>query len=143
MPQEASPLTLIAEVTHSGGADLPFRHNDAEIMTPRGSLRSGKNLQAAFAEIYRVLKYGGVAFTWRDFPDDRPSEPAATIRAQQHEGGFVPDYNVPATARGMKRIMESLKVQGYRTRTPKPTGGDDINDGIEFHEKHHRRTRDA
>jgi len=134
---EASALSSIVEIMHSDGADLPFCDNDAEMMTSRGSFQFWRNLQVAFAEIHRVLKYGGVAFAWRGFPGHRPRELAASIRTQQREGGFMPDDHVSAGATGMKRIMESLEIQGYRIRIPKPSSRDDMNDGIgiEFHEK--------
>jgi SAM-dependent methyltransferase len=114
---------------------LPFRDDYAEIIVSRGSFQFWKNLQAAFAEIYRVLKPGGAAFIGRGFPENLPIELARRIRAQQREGGFVPDYDVASIAREMKAIMESLKVADYRIRIPTPSSSDNINYGIriEFH----------
>jgi SAM-dependent methyltransferase len=116
---------------------LPFHDDYAEIIISRGSFQFWKNLQVAFAEIYRVLKPGGVAFIGRGFPENLPIELARRIRAQQREGGFVPDYDVASTAREMKAIMESLKIEDYRIRIPTPSGKDNINYGIwiELHKK--------
>ena len=47
--------------------------------------------------------------------------------SRQREGGFVPDYDVAATAREMKAIMESLKIEDYRIRIPALSGSENIN----------------
>ena len=129
---DARVSAIYADAVH-----LPFRDNYADIITSRGSFQFWSNLQTAFAEIYRVLKPGGVAFIGRGFPDSLPAELAANIRAQQREGGFMPDYDVSATAGEMKRIMEYLKIEDYRIRIPKPLAAENVNYGIwiEFHKK--------
>jgi SAM-dependent methyltransferase len=99
---------------YADAIELPFHDHYAEIIVSRGSFQFWKNLQTAFSEIYRVLKPGGVAFIGRGFSDNLPAELAARVREQQREGGFVPDYDVAATAREMDRIMESLKIRNYK-----------------------------
>jgi SAM-dependent methyltransferase len=114
---------------------LPFHDDYAEIIVSRGSFQFWTNLQVAFADIYRVLKPGGAAFIGRGFPENLPIELARRIRAQQREGGFVPDYDVASTARELRSIMESLKIADYRIRIPAPSSADNINYGIwiDFH----------
>jgi SAM-dependent methyltransferase len=114
---------------------LPFHDAYADIIVSRGSFQFWKNLQAAFAEIYRVLKPGGVAFIGRGFSDTLPLKLAGEIRARQRERGFAPEYDVPATAQAMKTILENLKIEDYKIRIPNPSNDSDVNYGIwvEFH----------
>lgn len=109
---------------------LPFRDNYAEIIVSRGSFQFWKDLPAAFGEIYRVLKPGGVAFVGRGFPETLPVDVARKIRSQQREGESPPKYNVADTAREMEAAMRILKIKDYRIRIPKPPGAEDVNYGI-------------
>ncbi len=135
--------------THAAGFDgrvsaiyadsvaLPFHDNYAEIVVSRGSFQFWGDLQKAFAEIYRVLKPGGVAFIGRGFPENLSPDVARTIRARQSEEGFVPGYDVAAVAQKMKELMKLLAVGDYRIRIPSPANSENISYGIwiEFHKK--------
>jgi hypothetical protein len=120
---------------HSDAVDSPFRDHDPEIMTSRGSFQFWQNPQVPLR---------GSTGSRNPVALLLPVEVSRTIALQNSlsvfvassgSSGFAPDYNVSATAKGMQRIMESLKIQGHGIRILKSSGGDDIHDGIgiEFH----------
>ncbi len=114
---------------------LPFHDNYAEIIVSRGSFHLWKDLRKAFAEIYRVLSPGGLAFVGRGFSDNLPIDIAGKIRSQQSESGFDLSYNVADTAEQLEAIMKSLFIENYSIRIPNPPGAEKIKYGIwlEFH----------
>jgi SAM-dependent methyltransferase len=114
---------------------LPFRDNFADILVSRGSFQFWKDLQKAFAEIYRVLKPGGVAFVGRGFSDNLPGHVAERIRSRQRERGFELTYDVAATASQLESIMQLLDIEDYEIRIPVSKSHKDTRYGIwlEFH----------
>ena len=114
---------------------LPFRDDYADILVSRGSLQFWEDLQAAIAEIVRVLKPGGVAFIGRGFSDNLPVETARQIRARQKERDFDLSYDVEAVKQQMENILKDLGIQNYNIRIPRPVGAGDVKYGIwlEFH----------
>lgn len=114
---------------------LPFRDDYADVLVSRGSFQFWGDLQAAIAEIYRVLKPGGVAFIGRGFSDNLPVETARQIRAGQKERGFDLSYDVEAVAKQMETIVKALGIENFRIRILRPTGANDVKYGIwlEFH----------
>lgn len=114
---------------------LPFRDDYADVLVSRGSFQFWGNLKTAIAEIYRVLKPGGIAFIGRGFSDNLPLETARQIRAGQKERGFDLSYDVEAVARQMETILKDLGIQNYKIRIPRPAGAGDVKYGIwlEFH----------
>jgi len=114
---------------------LPFRDDYADILVSRGSFQFWGNLKTAIAEIYRVLKPGGIAFIGRGFSDNLPLETARQIRAGQKERGFDLSYDVEAVARQMETILKDLGIQNYKIRIPRPAGAGEVKYGIwlEFH----------
>ena len=109
---------------------LPFRDNYADVIVSRGSFWIWKDQPAAFSEIYRVLKPGGVAYIGRGFSRTLPVETARKIR----KGGRI-KYDVDKTERDLRDMMDILNITGYKIHRPKPPGSEGVNYGIwiEFH----------
>ena len=126
---------LRVSAIYADAVALPFRDNYADILVSRGSFQFWGDLRKAIAEIYRVLKPGGVALIGRGFSDNLPVETARQIRAGQKERGFDLSYDVEAVASQMKNIVEALGINNYRIRIPRPEGIGDVKYGIwlEFH----------
>jgi SAM-dependent methyltransferase len=120
---------------YADAQNLPFHDNYAAVIVSRGSFHLWQDLNKAFAEIYRVLGPGGVAFIGRGFSENLPIEIAGKIRSQQRKRGFDLSYDVNKTAEWFKAIMERLSVKDYRIRIPQPSGNKEIKYGIwlEFH----------
>ena len=89
---------------------LPFQDNYADIIVSRGSYHFWDDKTKAFAEIYRVLKPGGIAFAGRGFAADMPLEIARKIRKKQK--GM--NYDVEEKARELHEIMRKLELQRYK-----------------------------
>jgi len=115
------------EAVQADAQALPFPDNYAEIIVSRGSLQFWKDREKAFTEIYRVLKPGGVAFIGRGFPDSLPVEVAHQVRARQKGG---PRYDPAETARELRSLMQTLKIENFRIRTPMPPGSEGIIYGV-------------
>ncbi|MBN2271759.1 MAG: class I SAM-dependent methyltransferase [Sedimentisphaerales bacterium] len=113
---------------------LPFRDNYADIIVSRGSFHFWKDKEKAFAEIYRVLKPGAVAYIGRGFSPNLAVETARKIRSQR--GGRM-KYDVDKSADELRGIMKGLRIAEYTIHRPKPAGADDVNYGVwvEFHKK--------
>jgi SAM-dependent methyltransferase len=120
---------------YADAVDLPFRGDYADILVSRGSFQFWGDLHKAIAEIYRVLKPGGVAFIGRGFSDNLPVKTARQIRAGQKKRGFDLSYDVGKTAKQMENIVNALGIKNYKIRIPHPAGADDVKYGIwlEFH----------
>ena len=103
---------------------LPFQDNYADMIVSRGSYHFWDDKTKAFAEIYRVLKPGGIAFVGRGFATDMPLAIARKVRKKQQSM----NYNVEEKAKELHKIMEKLGVVGYKIRIPENTAG--INYGI-------------
>jgi len=117
------------------GADvqaLPFRDGVADVIVSRGSYPFWADTKKGFAEIWRVLKPGGVAYVGRGFPRDLPPEVARSIREKQ---GKPMRYDRAEQAAMLRRIMNELGISDYKLHLPTPTDGSDINYGVwvEFH----------
>jgi SAM-dependent methyltransferase len=114
------------------GADvqaLPFRDGVADVIVSRGSYPFWADKKQGFAEIWRVLKPGGVAYIGRGFSRDLPLDTARSIRKQQ---GDRIKYDRSEHETLLRRIMTELGIRDYKLQLP---GGADINYGIwvEFH----------
>jgi len=114
--QEAARRSLGGRVSavFADAQSLPFRDNLADIITSRGSLHFWDDQTAAFREIYRVLKPGGVAFIGRGFPETLPLETARAIRAKQKNLNYDPAQ----TAEQLRQIMRFLGIHGYTIYRP-------------------------
>jgi outer membrane receptor protein involved in Fe transport len=122
---------------------MPFHDNYAEVIVSRGSFQFWKDLKNGLSEINRVLSPGGVAFIGRGFPDNFPLEIAQKIREQQKAGAVDLNYDVDVVSRQFKSIMESLSIEDYRIRIPKPPNTTNIKYGIwlEFHKPSPKKRR--
>lgn len=112
------------------GADvqaLPFRDGVADVIVSRGSYHFWADTKQGFAEIWRVLKPGGVAYVGRGFPRNLPPEVARSIREKQ--GQWV-KYDRAEQAALLKRIMEELGIGTYKLHLPDAPDGSDVNYGI-------------
>jgi SAM-dependent methyltransferase len=117
------------------GADvqaLPFRDGVADVIVSRGSYHFWPDTKKGFAEIWRVLKPGGVAYIGRGFPRDLPLDVARSIRRQQ---GDRMRYNRSEQAALLRRIITELNIRDYRLHQPNAPGDSSVNYGIwvEFH----------
>ena len=106
---------------------LPFENAFADVVVSRGSYPFWKDKTKAFADVYRVLKPGGVAFIGRGFSGNLPLAVAREVRERQRRNGNEPVYDVEAAEAELKEIMRSLEIKDYRIRIP---GRGDVNYGI-------------
>ncbi|HNS20900.1 MAG TPA: class I SAM-dependent methyltransferase [Sedimentisphaerales bacterium] len=106
---------------------LPFRDNYADVIVSRGSFWLWSDKVAAFREIRRVLKPGGVAYIGRGLSANLPLEVAATVRGGRSEG---PQYDVAATAEELRAIMKSLGIRDYRIIRPRQDNEAGLNYGV-------------
>jgi len=114
---------------------LPFRDDYADVIVSRGSFPFWGDAEAkkrGFAEIYRVLKPGGVAYIGRGFSRDLPVETARAIRAKQ---GKKMQYDRQKAADELRGFMKDLGIRDFRVEVPQPPGADGLNYGVwvEFH----------
>jgi SAM-dependent methyltransferase len=109
---------------------LPFRDNFADIIVSRGSFHLWQDKAKAFAEIYRVLKPGTVAYIGRGFSENLPLETAKKIRAGQGGG---PKYDVNETADQLQQIVNELGIKDFRIHRPKSDAPVNYGVWIEFH----------
>ncbi|MCD6304524.1 MAG: class I SAM-dependent methyltransferase [Planctomycetes bacterium] len=118
--------------------DLPFRSDYADVIVSRGSYQFWPDKKKGFAEIYRVLKPGGVAYVGRGLPRKMPLQAARRLRKAQKGG---PKYDRRAEAASLRRIMTELGIRDFRIDLPNPPGGADVNYGIwvEFHKPAEKR----
>jgi len=111
---------------------LPFRDGCADVIVSRGSYHFWPDTRRAFAEIWRVLKPGGVAYIGRGFSRNLPSDVARAIRDKQ---GNRMKYDRQEQAALLRRMMNELNIRNYRLHLPDPAGVTNVNYGIwiEFH----------
>ncbi len=133
---------------------LPFRDHYADVIVSRGSFWLWEDPARAFAEIYRVLKPGGLAYIGRGFPTTLPLEVARRIREGQESGatqtqsGIAPanpttqkraksakaskgmKYDIKQTEADLRAALSAAGIADFRIHTPKVAGADDINYGI-------------
>jgi len=111
---------------------IPYSDNYADIFVSRGSFHFWENHEKAFAEIYRVLKPGGIAFIGRGLSENMPVDLARDVRNRQGGG---PKYDKDATAEHLEEVMKALNIIDYKIELPAPESSDGINYGIwlEFH----------
>ena len=107
--------------------NMPFRDNYADVVVSRGSYHFWPDQTKAFAEIYRILKPGGVAYIGRGFSRNLPLEAARAIRRGQ---GKAMTYDRRERAAAFQKIMTALGLTHYRIHTPSVPGGQDVNYGI-------------
>lgn len=129
-------MVATAGVGHRAGglrADvhrLPFRDEYADMIVSRGSFFQWRDKQQAFAEIYRVLKPGGIAYIGRGFSENLPVSVAREIRARQETQKSFPRYDARQTAEEFHALMRNLQIQSYTVIIPSPPGRGDIGYGV-------------
>ena len=104
---------------------LPFRDNYAKVIVSRGSYRFWADKARAFAEIYRVLRPGGMAFIGRGFPPNLSVDTAARIRSYQNFS-----YDVRKAGGELENIMKQLNIHDYEIIYPQPREQTTVNYGV-------------
>ncbi|MFO8014396.1 MAG: class I SAM-dependent methyltransferase [Phycisphaerae bacterium] len=109
---------------------LPFRSGWADVVVSRGSFHfwgDRDERKKGFAEIYRVLAPGGVAYIGRGFSPNLPVETARRIRAKQ---GKKMQYDRRKLADQLVGILKDLGIAGYRMHLPDPPGTETFHYGV-------------
>jgi len=106
---------------------LPFRDALADVVVSRGSFHFWPDTQKGLAEIYRVLKPGGVAYIGRGLPERMPLDVAGRIRSKQGKGM---KYDVDETQQQLRDIMKALRIERYRIYRPRLGNAEGINYGL-------------
>jgi len=106
---------------------LPFRDGLAAVIVSRGSFHFWSDRAKGFAEIYRVLAPGGVAYIGRGFSPNLPPETARGIRAKQ---GKKMKYDPEKLAGELRAIMAGLGIRQAQVHVPCPPGAGDVSYGV-------------
>ena len=107
---------------------LPFRDGYADVVVSRGSYHFWPDRRKGFAEVYRVLKPGGVAYVGRGFPRTFPLAMAQAVRAKQGRGPSR--YDPQQEAASLRTMLAKLGIRDARVEVPKAPGGGDVNYGV-------------
>lgn len=107
--------------------DLPFRDNFADVIVSRGSLQFWPDLRKGLAEVYRVLKPGGVAYIGRGLPERMPIETARQMRSGQ---GKEMKYDPAKTEQQLREIAQSLEIRNFQVHRPNASNPEGINYGV-------------
>jgi len=124
---EAAGLGGHVSAVLADACNLPFRDGFADVVVSRGSYHFWGDRKKGFAEVYRVLKPGGVAFIGRGFSRNLPPQVARQVRARQ---GDSMKYDRQKAAGELRQIMTDLGIRDYKVHLPSPPGGEDINYGV-------------
>jgi len=106
---------------------LPFRDNLVDVVVSRGSFQFWPDLRKGLAEVYRVLKPGGVAYIGRGLPEALPIETARQMRGEQ---GKDMKYDPAATEQQLREIVQSLGIKDYQIHRPRADNPEGINYGL-------------
>jgi SAM-dependent methyltransferase len=125
---------------------MALRDDYVDIAVSRGSYPFWDDKKAGFAEVWRILKPGGVAYIGRGFSENLPVEIARQIRESQinsqaekkKKGGDIgnkigkgfPNYSIEESREELETIMRDLAIETYTILIPHPEGSDGINYGI-------------
>lgn len=128
---EARGVGHRVSAVYADATRMPFRDDYADVVVSRGSYHFWPDREAGFAEVYRVLKPGGVAYIGRGFSQNLPVETAQRIRTRQHRRGT---HAPKAEAESLRKMLAGLGIRGVRIHLPAPPGAD-VNYGlwVEFH----------
>lgn len=111
---------------YADACDLPFKDNYADVIVSRGSYQFWPDLKKGLAEVYRVLKPGGVAYIGRGFARDFPVERARKVRRGQR----LKKYDPAKHAARFTAIMKDLGITSFRVETPRPADAPDLHYGV-------------
>lgn len=106
---------------------LPFRNDYADVIVSRGSYHFWDDRNKGFAEIYRVLKPGGVGYIGRGFSRNLALDVARGIRARQ---GRPLKYDSGKEAKALAKMLKELDIPRFRIHLPKPAGAAEVSYGV-------------
>jgi SAM-dependent methyltransferase len=106
---------------------LPFRDGFADVIVSRGSLQFWPDLAKGIAEIYRVLKPGGLAYLGRGLPERMPLEVAKALREGHGQG---PKYDPGKTEQQLREIVKALGIADYQVCRPRLNNPQGVNYGV-------------
>ena len=115
------------EAVVADAVKLPFPDKHAAFVVSRGSYQFWSDPDRAFAEIYRVLAPGGVAFIGRGFAPDMPAEVARQVRTAQNGG---PSYDPDEEENRLRRAVVSLGIRDFEIVRQRPADAGDVNYGL-------------
>ena len=127
---EAAGVGHRVSAVRADARHLPFLANWADVVVSRGSFHfwgDREERKQGFAEIYRVLAPGGVAYIGRGFSPNLPVETARRIREVQ---GDKMKYDRRELADQLRGIMKDLGIANYQVHLPSPPGADGVNYGL-------------
>jgi SAM-dependent methyltransferase len=108
---------------------LPFRDGYADTIVSRGCFFFWEDKPRAFAEVYRVLRPGGVAYVGRGMARDFPLETAREIRSKQ-KGNKTLAYDPEETAKELREDLRDAGIADFEIECPKPEDAGNVHYGV-------------
>jgi ubiquinone/menaquinone biosynthesis C-methylase UbiE len=87
---------------------LPFKSNYADLIVSRGSYQFWADLEKGLAEIFRVLRHGGIAFIGRGVAPTMLEDEVKSLSAKGLIGG--PKYDPDKDAERFRELVKKLNI---------------------------------
>jgi ubiquinone/menaquinone biosynthesis C-methylase UbiE len=108
---ESRILTMVADVHN-----IPFNDNSIDLVVSRGSIFFWEDRPAAFEEIYRILRPGGVAYCGGGFGSEEMKENVASIINTSSE---ITEDEREAWNRQVKKNLRKVTVKQFQDELSK------------------------